>query len=234
MGNLFLGLILSILPSRIRNERFRGWSGDLRTSAAFSGTTQLLVSLGLLVLRYPLFVESQMRQIDQRVFIGAAEQAGESAVRGFGLILLFAYLLTPLAIVLMYFAIEGAIRLIGATTTGEVVGTLPFVLLDHGISKWRSYQAERKLGPRVVDLVTKPAVDGSGCDLAIASCRMKPGWDRLITISYNDILYEIADFIEASGPRKYVYLLRYAPAHKVVRGLDRYAPEAVLQDRNKS
>jgi hypothetical protein len=229
IGNFFIGLFLALLPARLCKRWFANWHGDLRTSALFSGIAQMLFALGVLILRYPRFVENQMAQIDARVFVGAAEQAGESAVRGFGIVLVLAYIITPLSILLIYFAIEGGVRLIGAVSTGEVVGSLPLTLLETGMGKWSAYQAERKQGPRIPDVITLSPVEGSGYDLSVASCRCKPGWDHLMTISYHEKLYELADYLEGDAPRKHVYLLRYAPAHKVVRGLHHYDPEEVLQ-----
>jgi hypothetical protein len=228
MANFVIGLFLVLLPSRFRHRWFSNWHGNLRTSAMLSGIAQILSALAILVLRYPHFAERQMAQIDPRVFIAAAEQSGESAVRGFGLIVLLAYVIQPLTVLLGYFAIEGVVRLIGAVGTGEVVGTLPLTLIEKAIYKWSAHQAEKMQGARVPDLVSPPAVDGSGYDLAISSCRCKPEWDHLTTISYDDKLYVVADYIEGDTPRKHVYLLRYAPAHKVVRGLHHYDPEEVL------
>ena len=189
----------------------------------------MLIALGTLALRYPRFVEDQISRIGEHIILKSAETAGESAVRGFGLILFLAYIITPLSLLLIYFAIEGAVRLIGAVATGEIVGTLPFTLADISLRRWNTHHAEKKLGPRVPDIVSVPPVDGSGYHLSIASCREKQGWDHLITISYGDTLYEVADYIEGSAPHKFVYLLRHAPAHKVVRGLHHYDPEEVME-----
>jgi hypothetical protein len=229
MANFLSGLFLAMLPSRFRKRWLANWHGDLRTSAMFSGIVQMLLALGVLILRYSRFAERQMAQIDTRVFLAAAERGGETAVNSLGAMTLIAYILTPLSILLMYFTIEGAVRLLGAISTGEVIGSLPLTLLEIGMGKWGASQAERNQGSRVPDLVTTAPVIGSGYDLSVASCRCKPKWDHLMTISYDEKLYEVADYLEGDAPRKHVYLLRYAPAHKVVRGLHHYDPEEVME-----
>ncbi len=205
------------------------WEGKLRKSALISGIVQLLGACGLLFLRYPRFVESQIAQIDSRLFLAAAEKGGDTAVRGLGIVFLIAYVLTPLSLLIIYFAFEGAVRFIAATSTGEVVGTLPLLLVEKGMAKAKAYREEKRQGPRIPDLVLPPPPDNRDYDLAIVSCRAKSNWDHLLTVSYNDTLYEVVDYLEAAPPRRHVYLLRKAPEHKVVRGLHHYDPEEVLK-----
>ncbi len=161
----------------------------------------------------------------------AGQKGGDTAVRGMGIIFFLAYILLPVTLMLIYFGFEGAVRFVAAGATGEVVGTLPLALVDMAGQKWNAYYAEKKQGPRVPDLVSVPPTDGSGYDLSIASCREKPGWDHLMTISYNETLYEVLDSVEGDEPRKHVYLLRRAPLHKVVRGLYHYDPEEAMEKK---
>jgi hypothetical protein len=78
----------------------------------------------------------------------------------------------------------------------------------------------------VADLV-EPG-DGTAFDLRIASCREK-FWDRLITISYGDRLYEVAEERTEEPPRPFVYLLRFQPANKIVRRIHHYDPQEALR-----
>ncbi|HEU5403409.1 MAG TPA: hypothetical protein VFU86_18785 [Terriglobales bacterium] len=229
MIQFLFGFGVVLLPERFRKKWLPQWHGNLRTSAVVSGVLQSLTALGVLVARYPRFVNEQVAQIDVRVINGMAEKGGDTAVRGIGIILLAAYVLLPTSILLIYFAFEGVVRFVAAVTTGEVVGTLPLALVDMAGQKWSAYYSEKKQGPRVPDLVSVPPIDGSGYDLSIASCRQKPGWDHLMTITYNEALYEVVDYVEGDEPRKHVYLLRLAPIHKVVRGLHNYDPEEVVK-----
>lgn len=231
LTNFFIGLIVALLPERVRRRRIASWHGNLRSAAATSGIMQMLGCVGMLLVRYPRFFESRFAGLNPNVMISAAETGGDTAVRGFGIIVLFAYIITPASMVLIYFAFEGVVRLFGAVTTGEVVGTLPLTIADWSATRLRELHVEKKQGPRIPDMVAAPPVEGCGYDLSIASCRAKPGWDHLLTISYNDTLYEVAEYVEGDIPRKHVYLLRRAPAHKVIRGLHHYDPEEVLQGK---
>jgi len=118
---------------------------------------------------------SRSRRIEVRVINGMAEKGGDTAVRGIGMILLVGYVLLPLSILLIYFAVEGVVRFLAVMTTGEVVGTLPLALVDMAGQKWNAYYAEKKQGPRIPDLVGISPMVGSGYDLSIASCRQKDG-----------------------------------------------------------
>ena len=231
--NFLLGLVVVLLPERFRQQWLPQWRGSLRASAVVSGIVQMLMTIGLLIFRCPRFVSSQMTQVySERLVSGAAHRGGETAVAGMGIIFLLAYILLPVTMLLIYFAFEGAVRFVAAGATGESVGTLPLVLTDFAVQKWNGYYAEKKQGPRIPDLVSVP-MGGSGYDLAIASCREKPGWDYRVTISYNETLYEVADYAEGDEPRRHVYLLRRAPLYKVVRGLHQYDPEEVMKSSNQ-
>lgn len=226
---LIVGVLLTLLPERLRRRWQVEWHGSLRRSAVLSGLTQMLFCLGILIFRYPRFAASQMAAIDSAVFLKAAERGGDTAVQGFGLILLFAYVLTPMSLMTIYFVFEGSVRLVSALATGEVVGTLPLLLAEKAEAKWAEVREEKRQGPRVPDLISKPPVEGTGYELAVASCRAKPNWNDSMTVFYQDTLYEVVDYLEAAPPRRHVYLLRRAPGHKVVRGLHHYDPEEVLK-----
>jgi len=52
----------------------------------------------------------------------------------------------------------------------------------------------------------------------------------MITVAYQDELYEVAAAQEGHPPRPFVYLLRKKPDHKVIRGIHHYDPEEALPD----
>ena len=97
------------------------------------------------------------------------------------------------------------------------------------VSVWprvKKLRAEWALGPRVVDTVERG--DGRDYELRIASCRQKPNWNHLRTISFEDELYEVAKQEEGKPPRRFVYLLRKMPEGKVIHGLHHYRRDEVL------
>jgi hypothetical protein len=217
-------MFVSLLPPKMRPEWLRKYAADLRNPAILSGIAQMLGCLSALIVGYKPFVQSQFAAIDHRVAVGGAETAGETAVMGFGLILALAYILRPLSVALLYFSIEGAVRLVAAVAGGESIGTLPLYLLCLLERKTKKEVHEFKLGARIRDKVF-PAPDGEPeYDLVIASCRPKD-WNQSLTISHEGRLYELVRWFEADPPRRFVYLLKKAPLSKLVRGLHQYDPD---------
>jgi hypothetical protein len=228
LGRFPLAMALTYLPQSWRKKLNLLDAGDLRTAALTSGILQVAAFAALIALRYPAFVKSTLVTGGmERAQLGAMEKGGETAVMGFGLVLLAAYLVHPLTLVLDYFCLEGFVRALAALITGEVVPTLPLVGAAWALGRTQEAAAEKALGPRVVDLV-QPG-DGSLYHLLIASCRPKQGWDHLMTVSYQEKLYEVTHHAEGSPPRSFLYHLRRKPEGKVVRGLYHYDPAEVLR-----
>ena len=115
---------------------------------------------------------------------GGAVTGGALQLLG-GVLLLAEYMIQPLTLLITYFSFEGLVRGAAGYITGEIVPTLPLLLISlvHGRAAKAKY--ERDLGPSVEDLVSPGAGEFALC---IATCRPKP-WTKLSTISYRDQLY---------------------------------------------
>jgi hypothetical protein len=227
-GRFPLAMALTYLPAPWRKKLNLLDTGDLRIAALVSGILQIAGFAALIAIRYPAFVKSTLATGGmERAQLGAMEKGGETAVMGFGLVLLAAYLVSPLTILLEYFLAEGFVRALAALITGEVVPTLPLVGAAWVLGRTQSAAAEKALGPRIEDLV-QPG-DGSLYHLLIASCRPKQGWDRMLTVSYQEKLYEVTHHEEGTPPRRFLYHLRLKHEAKVVRGLYHYDPAEVLR-----
>ncbi len=228
IGRFPLAMALSFLPASWRRKLVRVDASDLRTPALISGILQIAACAALIALRYPAFVRNAMgAEGMERAQLGAMEKGGETAVMGFGLVLLAAYLVHPVTLLLDYFCLEGVVRALAAFVTGEAVPTLPLVGAAWALGRTQAAAAEKALGPRIVDLVQTG--DGSLYNLLIASCRIKEGWDRLMTVSYQEKLYEVTHHEEGPPPRRFLYHLRLKPEGKVVRGLYHYDPAEALR-----
>jgi hypothetical protein len=224
--NFLLGLVLVLLPQRLRRNYFPGWDGNIQHAATVSGIAQSLAMLVLIILGFFYHMNSRLGMLSEALIAkdAATAMSGTGVQFGMGFTSLLEYLLKPTTLVMQYFALEGVVRIFGAMTTGEVVGTLPLFVVDWVIQKRKARIAEKKLGPIIPDEVRSAPIGEDNYELMVASCREKPDWNHLTTISYRDKLYEVADHFCGAAPRPYLYLLRTAPLDKVIRGLIHYDP----------
>lgn len=119
-----LGALLSLLPERYR----RRWA-ILPGDSIISGGIQASLCLGLLFTRFVTYIELQMAQSNQGVLLHAAERGGETLVMSSGLTYLFAYLFSPGALLLGYFAAEGVLRIAAALGTDRAISTMPLYII---------------------------------------------------------------------------------------------------------
>lgn len=224
--NFLLGLVLVLLPQRLRRKYFPGWDGNIQHAATVSGIAQSLAMLALIIFGFFHYMNSRLGMLSDALIAkdAAAALSGTYVQFGMGFTSLLEYLLSPTTLVMQYFALEGLVRIFGAMTTGEVVGTLPLFLVDWVIQQRTLRVAEKKLGPIIPDEVNLAPTGESNYEIVVASCREKQDWNHLTTISYQEKLYEVADHFYGAAPRPYIYLLRTAPLDKVIRGLIHYDP----------
>jgi len=198
-------LLLCYLPPRYRRRWGQEESPQLGRAALLTGLLQAAVALFFYVAG----------------FVGYLPEAWIPRMAW------MEYLFSPTALLLGYLVFEGVVRFLVGLATGEAVGLFLLYPIAWAHAAFGGWQAAAALGPLVVDTVTRG--DGKEFDLRIATCRHRPNWDRLMTISYEDQLYEIAKQEEGPLPRRFLYLLRKMPEHKVVRGLHLYDPTELLR-----
>ena len=223
---MLLSIAASLFPKRYRGRWFPDASLDVKRGAILSGVAEVLLPGFTLWLRYPPFIHALMAESAAQV---AAHTAGDRLSVGIsdfsvGMLGLWVYIFKPLNLLLIYLALEGGLRLMAAVATSEVVPSLPLQILGwlHLLGKAAGH--EIALGERVPDVVIP--MEGKFA-LCIQSCRPKE-WTQLTTVRYQDSLFELAEEQQGEEPRRFVYFLRSAPQHKVVRGLHHYDPEEVL------
>ncbi len=226
MLNLIISAFLSLLPRHWRGSWSWRFQVDVVRGALISGLLEFAGCLAAYNTRYLLFFDRRIGEMTVQAMGKGAEEALESTYVQFGMgfTTTLEYVIGPVSVLLMYFCIEGMVRFAAALISDEVVPTLPLQLLAYAQQRVSKAAAERALGPRVVDEVQP----GDGNTLRILSCRPKEGWNHLMTISYQDHLYEIARQEEGAPPRRFIYLLQPKPEHKVVRGLHHYDPTEAL------
>ena len=140
------------------------------------------------------------------------------------------FALRPINFVLFYLFIDGVFRAY-FTLAGEVYGT--FVLHAVGwIHLWlQSRYLEKSLGSRIADRVQW--AEGKTYDLLIGTCRRKPRWDNLITVRYQDRLYEVLQESVGEPPYRFRYELRRNPNSRVTRKIYDYHPDEGSALRNR-
>jgi hypothetical protein len=225
--NIIPATFLSFLPKRYR-DNFTAFEIP-PSGAILSGIVQSLFSLYLLIHNYYAFIRERMAAIPEIALEKAGEKGGDSAIMGLGSIFMIEYFIHITTILLVFFLLEGFVRIAAAIATQEVVPTLPLKLAAVVQSHFEAKEKERALGERVRDEVQ--LVEGSD-SIRIASCRPKP-WTQLTTISHDGALFELASEQKSTAPRPYIYVLRRKPPTAVIRGIYPYDPEEVLQPTAK-
>jgi len=230
---LLLDALISLLPKSYR--RWWAWATevDFYHATILSGIIEALLCMGIYIGRYFYFLQYRIGTIAQAAMkrpSGDEVLASEAVQYGMGFVTLVEYVLSPLSLLLFYFAIEGTLRALTAAITEDTPGTMPLHVLAWSIGRIQSWRAERAMGPRVADEVHR--FTGIGYDLGIASCRPKK-WARLLTIEFEGKFYELRKEKKGPPPRPYLYFLREHSEDKVIRGPHHYHPEEALAEPKK-
>jgi hypothetical protein len=122
MWTYLIGPLLSLLPGRWRTRLPFAESINWRRAAFVSGFFQVWASIYVLVVWYSYSVTHHMRD---RVFLALRAHPQVQLGERTGLVALIFVALNPVTWVICGSGVEGGIRVLGATITGEIVGTLP-------------------------------------------------------------------------------------------------------------
>ena len=150
--NFFLQSLIAFLPERYRRSLLHGHEVPARAAIA-SGVVEAMIAMDLLVHFYFHFARHWLGGAPDAVMYGAYSSDGEPGMMGVGAFLLFAFVLHPLTIVLIYFAAEGASRGLAALFMGEIRGSLPIWLISAAQAKLGAWHEASKLGARIADQV---------------------------------------------------------------------------------
>jgi len=227
------GMVLSLLPKRYRDRIPALAQADLRRGAIASGLAVALLCLGLFIVRYLAYIQYRVGDLGQRAIDRGAEGVLANRVVHFGMgaVATGEYLLHPLTLLLIYFAVEGAARFLAALVTEEITGTLPLYVVAWIEDRFSQARAERALGPRVPDIVEP--MYSPDYDLRVFTCRRKRNWDRLITVSWQDQFYEVLDEQPGRPPHYFIYRLKKSPPGRILRTVHEYDPQEVMREELK-
>lgn len=229
MIQLLLGMLLSLLPKRYRDRLPASAQADLRLGAIVSGLGASAVCLVTFIARYLDFFQTRVGDIGQRAIDRGVEGilAYPYAQYGMGAATTIEFVLKPLSIALLYFGIEGMLRVLAAVTTHEITGTLPLYILASVEDRLSQARAERALGPRVPDIFEE--VYSNEYDARIFTCRRRRHWDRMMTLSWNDQFYEVLGEQPGKAPRHFIYRLRKSSKGRTVRAVHHFDPGELMK-----
>jgi hypothetical protein len=221
-----LGPVYASLPKRWRYVDHHSSARFMARCAIVSGVIESIAAL--LVLRFwymkffgllgSAYAHAALDSADENPITKIAPEV----VGGAGFLVFAA---SPLTWLILYFAVEGILRLAAAVVTGEVCGILPLCAVD-----FAHHLATRGRSKEELPLVRDEVLPGdAACDLKIASCRKRPDWKYPFTIRYERAFFQVvAEHFANAGPRPYIYSLRRLPPGEVARGLREYHPDDVL------
>ena len=195
-------IVVCVIPPRLR----RWWplknDEDLHGPAAISGLLEFLLGAPGTVL-----------------YIANSVNAAKGGLGLAGLIL------NPFAPAVFIFA-EGAVRFLAAISSGQILPTLPLQIIVWIQNAMDGKEVALQLGPLVPDEIERGK--GMAWDLRVLSCRAKPHWNPYMTIRFEGAFYQMSGEDIATGPRKFVYLLRKHPGTRLVVVVFEYDPRDVM------
>jgi hypothetical protein len=184
-------------------------------STAISGVLEFAFCATVAIWRYVVFMALRGAQLNA-LSHGALRGAGEGTQLYFQTILTVEYLLRPLSILLVYFAVEGAIRAIAVFSTDQTLPSLPLALAALLLAN-RPHTARSISESEPPDQVTISPQEG--VDLKITRCKI---WQMPMTLEFHGELFELLRIERGDQPQSYAYLFRKQPQGAVIRRLVSY------------
>ena len=239
-----LGPLLAFLPKRLRESFPVRSSYPWRYAVILSGLLESALALIALVNWYSYSVTHWAQDA-----VAAAMQKGahiDPNVIGFaGLAVMF---LHPLTWLILYFGVEGVVRLCAAFTD-TVLGLFPLYLAEkiyflfvrgrdsaahqtsapsqHYLASITQAVQERILLARLPQVPDELFYARNQVDeiLSIRSCRPKPDWNPPQVIFHEGQYYRLELVSRAKAPRPFIYTLRKLSAGVPGRSALKYSPE---------
>jgi hypothetical protein len=241
LWDFFIGPLLASLPVRWRTKLPGAGETDWARAGTVSGIYEMAAALVALGYWYMYEMTRRIGQIvevlaNQPSTTGATEHQIQGAA-------LFLFYMSPLTWILFYFFIEGAVRLLGAAFTENVMGTLPLYLAERLIFLVRkpeeAHVAETVKGharelaegihermmvarlPELPDEVVELKIDGTDF-LEIRASRRKDEWVAPKTVRVGEVYYRLEQTWMRGGGRPFTYVLRKLDAGVPGRGVILY------------
>ena len=220
MLELLHDIALAFCPAGVRSTHRPHSTSRVLQAATLTGLLQTLLCSWLLFSGYRTLLALRLAK-----YGNVLERGNETTQAWFLVVFFIEYVLFhPLALLLLYLALEGCVRFVGGLCFSEVVPSLPVVLAFKASGFIRRTQTQRKLAP-LAAIPDAFEVLADGERLRIATALAKPNWTANLTIGIHGEWYEVEREEIGAPPRVYVYVLRRAPIGKILRAYEEYFPE---------
>ena len=235
------GPILALLPERWRRARW--WYERVRWEPAGTVSGILEIFGAVAALGY-WYMYEMMRRISQVMEMADSGKLGpgldEHQIRGAALMLFY---MSALNWILLYFFVEGAVRLCAAAFTGNVYGSLPLGMIERVLFAIRKPEEarvgetvkenarsfaesvrERVMVARLEDTADELRFERDGEEevLEIWACRRKADWDPPKTVRVDETFYRLEESRVGAAPRPFQYRLRRVGAGVMGRTVLQY------------
>src|SRR5579864_502405 len=213
MQSILRDFLLSFCPAKVRQTWRPSSHLTVLRAAMLSGSAQFVLTALVLTAQFKHYFIARSQQMAPHM--GGVNSTGEAVIT---VLVVLEFLFHPLALFLVYIALEGAIRFLVSLVTSDIVPSmLAFLFFKLSGSTSRSISLRRQ-GPLVADALDRLP----DSRIRIASAAPKPGWNSSIIIGIDDQWFEVEREEHAQPPRPYVYVLRPAPPGKILRGYQEY------------
>jgi len=250
MLTYILGPFLALLPGRWRASLPSALQVDWQKAAIVSGSAEIVAALIAMMHWYSYSI---MKWVDNAA--GAAldgKMGPEVTTHEIAGAAYFVWILHPVTWGIIYFGVEGLLRLVGAAITDSVSGTLPLVLVDElfrvvfrrrergaasngGMSSAGMASPVMAIRDRVLTAALPQVPDelsfvenSAGEFLQIRACRLKEDWIPPRIVRYDNAYYRLESQTRGSAPRPFVYVLLKLSSGVPSRTVLQYQPAGIL------
>lgn len=243
-----LGPILSVMPRRWRRALPFHQAVPWHSAVIVSGIVEAGVAIFALIYWHSYSVTTWVsRMLDSALSQSAPTGITDHEVGFAALIIVVTH---PLTWLILFFVVEGFVRLCGAFSD-TVLGVFPLYLADKLFAKILGLEAplppgaprfekshvasyvetmrDKVMTSRLTELPDELLLTAanSGELLEIRSSRSKPEWDPPRVVRYEDRYYRLEESVRGSAPRPFIYKLRRLSAGVPGRTVLVYNPDVV-------
>jgi hypothetical protein len=231
--NPFLDVLAALVPAAEREELIRRYDAEPAVWSAVLGLGEFYLGGRLLLANALTFFQTTtdamatyvMEQMDPRDLNSFENRL---AIFLGGPVVWLGWALKPMTWLLFSIPLIGIVRLVAFGVSREAVGeplAWLVVRIGQGVRTLLGrLQRRHHFGPLRPDRVLR----GRGTDLVVLSCRPKPDWNELITITIGERFYRLQRVEERQLGAwcVHAHVLQEAHPNEIFRGLIRYEPPA--------